>query len=66
MECAMVGMAESSTCMFVQTRFSNGWRPVSRELREGTQMGDAQYALSMTTPRAASLSRLGVCTTGSP
>ena len=39
---AMVGMAESSMCMFVQTRFSNGWRPVSRELREGTQMGEAQ------------------------
>ena len=50
----------------VHTPFWCGWRPVSIDIRDGTQIGDVQYAASNTVPDAASASRWGVPTTASP
>ena len=36
--------------LFVQQAFWYGWRPVSMDMREGTQMGEGQYTASSVTP----------------
>ncbi len=42
MACASVGMPESRMWLFVHTSFWKGWRPVSMDMRDGTQIGEAQ------------------------
>ena len=60
MEWAYVGIAESNMLVLVHTLFSWGYLPVSIDIRDGTQIGEAQYALLKVTPLAARASRLGV------
>ena len=66
MACAIVGVSDGSMWSFVHTPFWCGWRPVSIDIRDGTQIGDVQYAASNTVPAAARASRWGVSTTASP
>jgi hypothetical protein len=62
----MVGRSEASMSPLVQHSCVAGWQPVRSDMREGTQIGEGQYASSKATPRAASRSRWGVRTTPSP
>src|SRR5687768_9988082 len=59
-------MPESRMWLLCQQRFWKGWRPVSMDMRDGTQMGAAQYAASNCAPSRARRSKLGVLTTESP
>ena len=63
---ASVGTAELRTWLLVQTWFSKGCLPLSIDIRDGTQIGEGQYAFSSRTPSAARASRLGVRASGSP
>ena len=41
-EWAIVGVSEGSMWSFVHTPFWCGWRPVSIDIRDGTQIGEVQ------------------------
>jgi hypothetical protein len=60
-----VGSDARSSAPLSYTPVSDGSRPVSSAARDGAHNGDAQYALSNTTPEEASSSSAGADAAGS-